>query len=141
MPWEAYSAFALIPVFFAGLLVVIAKLSGWTKLADRFRADREPDDGTCFRGQFFRIGWCDYNACMTIRVCPDGLYLAVWPIFVGHPPLLIPWSELQVVEERPSRWFAFAVVTVRQPTLAKLRLPLPVIDAAREWIRPQRSDV
>ena len=137
MPWEVYFAFALIPGIFAGLLVVIAKLSGWTKLAERFRADREPDDGTCFRGQFFRIGWCDYNGCMTIRVSPEGLYLAVWPIFVGHAPLLIPWSALRVVEERRRRWFAVAVVEVDQPPLARLQLPLKVIDAARDWLRSQ----
>ncbi|MBM3968696.1 MAG: hypothetical protein FJ302_02360 [Planctomycetes bacterium] len=139
MPWEVYFAFALIPGFFAGLLVVIAKLSGWTKLAERFRADREPDDGTCFRGQFLRIGWCDYNGCMTIRVSPEGLYLAVWPIFVGHAPLLIPWSVLQVVEERRRRWFAVALLEVGQPSQAKLQLPLKVIDAARAWLPFQDS--
>lgn len=136
MPWEAYFAIALIPGFFAGVLVVIAKLSGWTKLAERFRADREPDDGTCFRGQFFRIGWCDYNGCTTIRVSSEGLYLAVWPIFVGHAPLLIPWSALRVVEERRRRWFPVALVVVDQPP-AKMQLPLRVVDAARTWLPPQ----
>ena len=144
MPWEAYFIFALIPGFFAGLLVVIAKLSGWTRLAERFPADREPDEGVCFRGQFFRIGWCDYNGCITICVSPDGLYLAVWPIFVGHRPLLIPWSALRVVEERRRRWFPVALVEVGQPSLSKLplsklQLPLRVIDAGRDWLRPTDS--
>ena len=140
MPWEFYLSIALIPGFLAGVFVVIAKLSGWSRLADRFLADREPDEGACFRGQFFRIGWCDYNGCMTIRVSPEGLYLAVWPIFVGHAPLLIPWTALRVVEERRRRWFAVALVEVEQPPLAKLQLPLKVIDAARDWLRPQVSE-
>lgn len=135
MPWEAYFLTALFPAFLGGLLVVIARLSGWAGLAERFPADREPEDGICFRGQFFRIGWCDYNGCMTIRVSPDGLYLAIWPIFVGHRPLLIPWSALRVAEERRRRWFPVALVTVGEPPLAKLQLPLRVIDASRDWLR------
>lgn len=141
MPWEAYFVFALIPVFFAGLLVVIAKVGGWTKLAEKFPADREPDEATCFRGQFLQIGWCGYNGCTTIRVSPDGLYLAVWPIFVAHPPILIPWSELRVFQERRRRWFAAAVVEVGIPTIAKLELPLSVVDAAREWLRTDHSAI
>ncbi|MBC7820596.1 MAG: hypothetical protein IAG10_27240 [Planctomycetaceae bacterium] len=136
MSWEAYLMFALIPGFLAGLLVVIGKLSGWARLAERYAADREPDDGTYFRGQFFRIGWCDYNGCMTIRVAPDGIYLAVWPIFVGHAPLLIPWSAVWLVEEQRERWFAFVLIDVGQPPLARLRLPLRVIDAGRQWLQP-----
>ena len=135
MPWEFYLSIGLIPGFLAGVFVVIAKLSGWSRLAERFLADREPDEGACFRGQFFRIGWCDYNGCMTIRVCPDGLYVAVWPIFVGHPPLLIPWSVLRLVEEQRGRWFSFALIEVAPPTFARLRLPLPVIEAGRQWLR------
>jgi hypothetical protein len=141
MPWEFYLPFALIPGFFAGLLVVIAKLSGWSRLAERFLAEREPEDGIRFRGQFFRIGWCDYNGCMTIRVCPDGLYLAVWPIFVGHPPLLIPWSALRLVEEQRGRWFSFALLEVTPPMFARLRLPLRVIEAGRPWLRPSENSV
>lgn len=139
MPWEACFIVALIPGFFAGLLVVIAKISGWTRLAERFPDDRVLDDGVCFRGQFLRIGWCDYNGCMTIRVSSEGLFLAVWPIFVGHAPVLIPWPALRVVEERQRRWFPVALVEVDQPPVAKLQLPLRVIEAARPWLRPPAS--
>ena len=140
MPWEAYFIVALLPGFFAGLLVVIAKVSGWTQLVDRFPGDRVPDDGIIFRCQYFRIGWCDYNGCITIHVSSEGLYLAVWPILVGHRPILIPWSQLRVLEERRRRWFPVALVEVGQPRLAKLQLPLRVIDAARAWLKPSGTD-
>lgn len=139
VPWEAYFILALIPGFFAGLLVVIARLSGWARLAERFPADRVLDDGVCFRGQFLRIGWCDYNGCMTIRVSSEGLLLAVWPIFVAHAPMLIPWSAVRVIEERRRRWFPVALVEIEQPPLAKLQLPLRVIEAARPWLQPRAS--
>ena len=57
MPWEAYLTIALLPGFFAGLFVVIGRVSGWAKLAERYLADREPDEGVRFRGQDLRIGW------------------------------------------------------------------------------------
>lgn len=140
MPWEAYFVVALLPGFFAGLFVVIARLTGWARLAERFPADREPDEGLCFRGQYMRLGWSDYNGPLTIRISPEGLYLAVWPILVGHAPILIPWSEVRVTEERRRRWIAVALVEVGQPPLAKMQLPLSIIDAAASWLRPDKAD-
>lgn len=137
MPWEFYLSIALIPGFLAGVFVVIAKLSGWTRLAERYLADREPDEGIRFRGQDLRIGWFwNYSGGITYRVSPDGIYLAVWPIIVGHAPLLIPWSDVTLVEERPGRWFSVAKIEVGQPPRTKLELPLRVIDAGRQWLRP-----
>lgn len=132
MPWEMYLALALIPGLFAGLLVAIAKIGGWSRLAQTFPAGVEPDDGICFRGQFLGIGWCDYNGCVRIRVCVAGIYLAVSPIIVGHAPVLLPWSAMRFVEERRRRFLSVAFIEVGQPTIARLRLPLRVIDAARE---------
>ena len=140
MPWEAYLTIALLPGFFAGLFVVISRLTGWAKLAERFPADREPDEGLCFRRQYMRLGMSDYNGCLTIRLSPEGLYLAVWPILVGHAPILIPWRELRVIEERRRRWFAVALVEIGQPPLAKMQLPLSVIEAADSWRQPDKAD-
>ena len=139
MPWEWLFPVALVPAIWAGVLVLIGKVSGWSRLAEKFRAEREPLDGTRFDWQFLRIGWCDYNGCLTIRVSPEGVYLAVWPIFVGHLPLLIPWSELRLIEERRSRWFATAKFEVSSPPLVRLQLPLKAIDAAREWLRKEQT--
>ncbi len=140
MPWEAYIGIALLPGFFAGLFFVIGQVSGWAKLAERYLADREPDEGVRFRGQDLRIGWFwNYSGGITYRVSPDGIYLAMLPIFVGHAPLLIPWSDVTLVEERPGRWFSVARIEVGQPPRTKLELPLRVIDAGRVWLRPQES--
>lgn len=136
MPWEAYLAIALLPGYFAGLFVVIGKLSGWSRLADRYRADREPDDGVRFGWQDLRIGrFWNYSGGITYRVSPDGLYVAMFPLFVGHAPLLIPWSEVKLVEERPGRWFSTAKIEVGHPPHTKLELPLRVIGAGRQWLQ------
>ena len=135
MRWELFIPFALVPAVWAGLCVVIASVSGWSRLAERFQADREPIEGARFGWQFLRIGWCDYNGCLTIRVSSEGIYLTVWPIFVGHVPLLIPWSELRVLKEQRTRWLANAQLEVSSPPIAKIHIPLRVLDAGREWLR------
>jgi hypothetical protein len=36
-----------------------------------------------------------YNNCLTVGASPEGLYLAMMPVFnFGHAPLLIPWTEI-----------------------------------------------
>jgi hypothetical protein len=38
------------------------------------------------------------RSCLNFGSDETGLYLSVFPIFrPGHPPLLIPWSEITVV--------------------------------------------
>lgn len=135
MRWELYLPFAIAPAFWAGLCVVIAKMSGWARLAEQYRAEREPVEGARFGWQFLRIGWCDYNGCLTIRVSPDGLYLAVWRIFVGHAPLLIPWSDLRVLKESRTRLLANTQLEIASRPTTKICLPLRVLDAGGEWLR------
>lgn len=135
MPWEALWTIAFVPVFWMVMCLVVAQVSGWSRLAARFPASFEPFDGTRFRWQFLGIGACDYNGCVTLRASPEGLFIAVWPIFFGHPVLLIPWSEMRVLEERRFLGFHVAKVEVGSPPLAILKLPVKVVDAGRNWLR------
>jgi hypothetical protein len=42
-----------------------------------------------------------YHNCLTIGGSPEGLYLAIMPLFrFRHPPLLIPWAEITVTRRR-----------------------------------------
>jgi len=77
---------------------IIALLSGWIVLSRRFRVS----------GAFFSYQWPfqsvrmrtplgTYSNCANFGADDGGLYMAVFPIFrIGHPPLFIPWSEIQV---------------------------------------------
>jgi hypothetical protein len=124
----------LLPLALLTLLAVcaaMARLGGWGSLALRYRAGAEPE-GTTFRMQSARFGWVDYNGCLKVVVARAGLYLAPFPLFrFGHPPLLIPWSDLHVLEVRQSRWAQDVRVAVGRPEVAQLRLPLRVVEAAR----------
>lgn len=139
MPWEWLLPLALIPAFWAGLCLSIASISGWSRLAEKYRADREPMDGPRWNWSFLRIGWCDYNGCLIYRVAPEGLYIAVWAMFVCHPPLLIPWGDIRILSKRESRWYASAKCEVGNPKVATLTLPLDVLKAAAEWLKSEEA--
>jgi hypothetical protein len=94
--------------FFAGLWVVIAflvsQMGGWAELAQVYRTT-EPFAGRKRTWQCAAMRWfMSYNNCLTVGADARGLYLSIFPLFrIGHPPLLIPWSELSA--QRKKRWF------------------------------------
>jgi hypothetical protein len=94
----------LFPVFFIAMWVAIcfllAAIGGWSRLVEYYQSQSE------FKGKKWhlrsgRLGLISYNNCLTIGSNYYGLYLAVLPLFrVGHPPLLIPWSDITTAEHK-----------------------------------------
>ena len=85
-------------VFFWLLFRVDAYLRDWTPLAERFAAATTPVQvATGQNGSVGRIGAIQLRKMMRVAVTDEGLYLAMpaW-VVAAHPPLLIPWAELQV---------------------------------------------
>ncbi len=80
---------------------LIASIGGWTALAARFRC-RAPLNGVRWKWQSGQMRWIiGYNNCLTVGCNGEGLYLAMIPLFAfRHPPLLIPWNEIQVSRRR-----------------------------------------
>jgi hypothetical protein len=128
----------LVPLLlcvWCALCALLAWGGGWSKLARHYRAQGRPA-GRKFWMQSARFGWVDYNNCLTILVCDDGLYLAVWPPFrFAHPPLLLPWSALHVVAVREQWWRRDVILAVGTPALLRLRLPLRIVDAAKDMLQ------
>ena len=90
--------FVLFAAIWALTLHVLGMVSGWATLSKRFR----------FNGSFYGETWpfrsarmrflVHYGNCLSVGADGSGLYLAVFPILrIGHPPLLIPWSEVSVL--------------------------------------------
>jgi hypothetical protein len=97
------TAYLVIIIIFCwiALSILIAKLSGWARLARHYRTGT-PRDGVRFRFQSagMRFG-TNYGGCLTVGVNRMGLYLAVWFLFrIGHPPLLIPWRDITMTERK-----------------------------------------
>jgi len=107
----------LFALAFAALWLIVcallARLSGWRALAQRFPA-RDQLGGETFR---FASGSLtalvlpvNYSSSLTVTVGPEGLGLAVMlPFRFQAPPLCIPWREVASVEGRSFLGFAAIV--------------------------------
>jgi hypothetical protein len=76
-------------------------LSGWHTLSKRFRAESEPYGATKSAGPFpytvYTRYWSHYSFIIRMTATEDALYLSVlFLLRLGHPPLRIPWNEIQV---------------------------------------------
>lgn len=76
-------------------------LSGWHTLSKRFRAESEPYGATKSAGPFpytvYTRYWSHYSFIIRMTAAEDALYLSVlFFLRIGHPPLRIPWNEIQL---------------------------------------------
>lgn len=81
--------------------------SGWSLLAKAYRTSR-PFDGQSWSFQSGQIGVRDeqdpslealqaYGYCLNVGSDRDGIQLSMFFLFrMGHPSLLIPWSDISV---------------------------------------------
>ncbi len=120
-----------LPAFFA-VFWGLSLAGGWRRLAADYAAHEKPP-GDFRRFQAVRLRWVGYNGCLTIGVCREGLYLAVWPIFrFCHPPLLIPWADLGEIQRRRTFLWTHVRAGVRRPPIVTIDLPVWSFDAAVE---------
>jgi hypothetical protein len=124
-----YFAF-LFPVLFIAfwtfICFLISLMSGWSALTRRFRAQSEPYGDTRSAGPFFcgvqmRFR-CNYNNAVRLTVTGEALFLSVVIFFrVGHPPLAIPWQEIQL-RRKKFLWLRFVVLTLGNEEKIPLRI-------------------
>jgi hypothetical protein len=96
---------ACYAVFFLAVwylsLSLIGILSGWHALSKRFKQETTPYGeikavGPFFYSIYMRF-WCHYSSVVRLTAASDGLYASVvFPFRIGHPPLRIPWGEIQL---------------------------------------------
>jgi|SRR6185312_2620539 len=101
---------------------LIALVGGWSQLAGRYRTEREfPQHKRWLQSaqMRFTIG---YNSVLTLASDSEGLCMGViTPFRMGHPPLFIPWTAIQV--EEPKRYMFFMSRMLRLgPDAIPLRL-------------------
>src|SRR5262245_13408990 len=101
-------------LFVTGLL---AYLGGWVSLAERFRAERSVD-GERFRFASGSVGLryvpVSYGNCLFVTVNREGLYLSIFfPFRFLSPPLFIPWSRVESIQEGRILFFRYYVIVIR----------------------------
>jgi hypothetical protein len=130
-----------VPVFVVGWIAVcglLARLSGWTVLAQRFRA-YGPMEGQRFRFASGSLGRevlpVSYGHCLFVAVSSQGLGIALFlPFRVLSPPLVIPWAEVESMTERRILFFEVVVLAVRD-SWVRLSLRGAAGRAAKEAFR------
>lgn len=127
-------------VWWCIVLSAVGALLGWGKLARHYRTTA-PFHGTVRRFRSAKIGLSNYSGVLSVGTNPDGLHLAVFPLFrPGHPPLFVPWSDITATPT--AGWLASYLdlrfenaprVTVRVPAALGRQL---AADANRAWDEP-----
>lgn len=117
-------------LIWSGVVYLLAWLSGWRRLAHRYRTDRKPS-GQPMSPWVAMLGPVSYRGALTIQTASEGLYLSMIVFFrIGHPPLLIPWSAIKrqgIDQGLLIKWLA---LELGEPKLATLRLPAAMVDEA-----------
>ena len=118
--------FCLFPIvfffFWNGVVLLLAALGGWSRLAEHYRTQTS-FEGTRWSFKSGRMGFTNYNGCLTIGANSAGLYLAVMPLFrAGHAPLFVPWEDITTA---PSRRFFFSYLNFNFARLPSVTLKLP----------------
>jgi len=87
---------------------------GWWQMS-HFYAATSRFEGRLLHLRSARFGrWIAYNGALVAGANREGLHLRVWPIFrVGHPPLFIPWSDLDATPD-DSHWIAVVRFVARR---------------------------
>jgi hypothetical protein len=97
--------FAIIVFFIVAVWWVTLKsvglLTGWSTLVRRFRKESDPYGDSKTAGPFFYTVymryWTHYSSVIRLTAAADALYASVlFPFRIGHPPLRIPWNEIQI---------------------------------------------
>lgn len=94
--------FVVFPLFWMGILALLARFSGYAELAQSFPGPATPP-GRAFSRKSATLKGMRYRNILTVGVGPEGLYLALsWPFTFRHPPILVPWSEVAVSPPQPA---------------------------------------
>jgi hypothetical protein len=124
----------LFPVLFLGMwmlvLGLLAELGGWRELGQLYPAPRgmKPKAIRSFgmTSADLRRGWfplpVNYGNMIAVVVAAEGLHLRVWKIFAfRHPPLLIPWTQVERFESGRMLFWRTLTLTPRG-TNTRIRL-------------------
>lgn len=116
-----YFPFLFIAGWVGGCFL-LSLIGGWWSLATEYKLEGD-FDGKKLWFRSGRLGMTGYGACLVLGAGSQGFYLSVLPLFrLGHPPLLIPWQDVEVSEESV---FWVKRVVFRFKKVPKIRFALP----------------
>lgn len=99
-----YLILGAFPIFFIGMWCMVGyKIAqhGWSDFAKLYRVNKLPQ-GPTYWMQSGSFNWQgSYARAINIVISPEGIGFSMIFLFrCGHPPLLVPWSNVTAVEEK-----------------------------------------
>jgi hypothetical protein len=109
--------FPAFVVFWLAICGTLSLLGGWHELAERFKTG-EAVEGERFRFRSGAIGWrafpVSYGGCLFASVGPKAFRLSIlFPFRFLHPPLVIPWAEVERCEPTKLWFMKYVAVYVK----------------------------
>lgn len=132
----AWLIIAFVMAFVFSIMTALARISGWSELAEHYGGDRI--DGARKRFQSMQMGrggfgMVNFNNVMTLTVTPQTLQLSsFFPFDVAMKPLLIPIADLTAT---PKRMIFFSAVEFRASRAPSVILRFPA--GVSRWIEEQ----
>jgi hypothetical protein len=122
----------LIFFFWCAVSFLIAAVSGWMDLVQRFRLS-STFAGSTWSFQSASMRWMSrYRSCLNVGADPSGLQLSMFFLFrPGHPPLFIPWSEITVAR----RWKFLFIPQVKLLLGREEQIPFVISETLADRIR------
>lgn len=97
-----------LPLFVAlwcAICVALSFMGGWHTLAQHYRAT-QPFSGRRWYLRSASMSPANYGGVLTFGANTEGLFISVLlPFRLGHPPLFIPWSEIESTEQYRQLFF------------------------------------
>jgi hypothetical protein len=129
----------------AVLVVIVRRFFGegsdWSKLGRSYPA-HSPPPRLDFIRQTLAVGPVYYGNRANVGITAQGLYLER-PGMIRLPPLLIPWDAISGVREAASPWRRRMLLSIGQPQITTLWLPVQVFARIEPYLRsrPAGSDL
>jgi hypothetical protein len=115
-----------IAILWCAVCFLISAMSGWLKLARHFRMQSDPYGEIKSVGPFFYTVymrfWGHYSSVIRLTAAADALYASMLlPFRIGHPPLQIPWNEIQIGKAK-FLWRPYVLLTLGNQERIPMRI-------------------
>jgi hypothetical protein len=122
VPLAFAAALVVFPLFWCFVVWMISLVSGWQRLAERYRTTRAAT-GQRWLAQYGLINNSRYANALDLTANEQGLFIEpVWLFRINHPRLFIPWQDFHNPAPFEFRWRHFVRVDVGNPPLVTMSL-------------------
>lgn len=130
----------LFVAWWAFLVWLVSRVSGWARLAEKYPAQNLDDPAIRWKHwqNMSLQNWANYNNCVSVGVSPAGLSLRLpWLFRMGHPPVHIPWSAFD--RQARGRWLWMGTISLwlREEPRTRIMFMGRTLEGAEAWLPPE----